>query len=57
MEKKQERVLAYGLSTEIRDSDIQEVSGGVANMSRIVTWYYSGEKTGGHMAKDIDYDL
>ncbi|ASQ44609.1 hypothetical protein [Legionella clemsonensis] len=56
MEKSKERVLAYGLATEIAEQDMQSVSGGSSNLTHYSTKYYTSKKAGGDVEFDDDWD-
>ncbi|CEK12216.1 hypothetical protein [Legionella hackeliae] len=55
MENK-ERVLAYGLATEIIEQDMQDVSGGSSNLTHYGTRYYTNKKAGGDVEHDDAWD-
>ncbi|WED42954.1 hypothetical protein [Legionella cardiaca] len=57
MENKNERVLAYGLATEIAEQDLQEVSGGRSTYTHHGTKYYTSKKPGGDVEHDDDWDI
>ncbi|KTC86667.1 hypothetical protein [Legionella brunensis] len=56
MENIKERVLAYGLSTEISESDLHDVTGGAGKLTHYVTHYYTAKKAGGDRERDDDWD-
>lgn len=56
MENKKERVLAYGLATEIVEQEMQEVSGG-SKLTHYPTRYYTDKKPGGDVERDDDWDM